>query len=488
MADYNATKNPPHKTGDLPTTCENCHNPSSWLGRASFDHNVDTSFPLTGSHTTTACLNCHVNGVYKGLPTACVSCHQADFNATTNPHHAAAGFSTVCSSCHTTQAWPLAPFDHNTTAFPLTGAHVGQTCINCHADKVYKGKPTTCISCHQTDYNSTDQPNHVTSGFPTTCLTCHTTTQWMGATFNHNTTAFPLTGAHKTATCSDCHGGGVYRGLQTGVRLVPPAGVRRDDESASRDRRASRTSARVVTPRPQWPGAPYNHNATAFPLTGAHVRSDVHQLPRRQGLQGETADLRVVPSHGLQQHDDAQALDVGLPDHLPDAAIRPRSGRGRSSTTIRPTFPLTGAHLTATLQRLSPRAACTRDCQRRALHATSPSSTRRPIRTTFQAGFSNLCASCHTTTKWPGATVHHSLTAFPLTGAHVGKTCISCHADKVYKGKPQTCVVVPSAPTTTTPRRPSTPTAGFPTTCDDLSHDDAVAGSGVRPQHDRTSR
>ena len=143
MADYNATKNPPHKTGGLPTTCENCHNPSSWLGRTSFDHNVDTSFPLTGSHTTTACLNCHVNGVYKGLPTACVSCHQADFNATTNPHHAAAGFSMYRSPVAIRrQAWPLAPFDHNTAAFPLTGAHVGHICISCHADKVYKGKPT----------------------------------------------------------------------------------------------------------------------------------------------------------------------------------------------------------------------------------------------------------------------------------------------------------------------------------------------------------
>src|SRR6185436_18136344 len=103
-------------------------------------------------------------------PTACASCHTADFNNSTNPHHAPANFSTLCASCHTTNpAWKPTTWNHNTqTSFALTGAHVGQTCLACHSDKIYDGKSTLCISCHQSDWNVTTKPPHATSGFPTT--------------------------------------------------------------------------------------------------------------------------------------------------------------------------------------------------------------------------------------------------------------------------------------------------------------------------------
>ncbi|MFN8580351.1 MAG: hypothetical protein U0163_05145 [Gemmatimonadaceae bacterium] len=154
-------------------------------------------------------MDCHSDGVYKGKPTTCVSCHQTDYNNSTNPHHIQAGFSTLCQSCHTTIKWPGAPYDHTkNTTFPLTGAHIGQQCIACHASKVYKGLPTTCVSCHLTDYNNTTNPKHSTLGFPTTCQDCHTTTQWQGATFDHDRQYFPIySGKHqgKWSRCSDCH-------------------------------------------------------------------------------------------------------------------------------------------------------------------------------------------------------------------------------------------------------------------------------------------
>jgi cytochrome c3-like protein len=197
---YQAAKNPDHVAGGFPQDCVECHAQSTW-STARFNHDA-TRFALTGAHRAVTCQQCHGDGVFRGKSTACVSCHQQDYNGTTNPNHAAGGFSTTCQTCHTTVTWTGATFNHSATAFPLTGAHLSATCQQCHGDGVYAGKSTACASCHQTDYNNTTNPNHASAAFPTSCQTCHTTTSWLGATFSH--TWFPV--PHRTATdCVDCH-------------------------------------------------------------------------------------------------------------------------------------------------------------------------------------------------------------------------------------------------------------------------------------------
>ena len=39
-------------------------------------------------------------------------------------------------------------FDHFTTGFPLSGAHVGADCESCHTRGIFVGTPTRCESCH----------------------------------------------------------------------------------------------------------------------------------------------------------------------------------------------------------------------------------------------------------------------------------------------------------------------------------------------------
>ncbi|MEZ5363859.1 MAG: cytochrome c3 family protein [Bryobacterales bacterium] len=153
------------------------------------------------------CQTCHVGGQYAGLGTACVNCHQTDYDQTTSPDHAAAGFPVQCEACHSTTQWLGAVFDHSNTNFPLTGAHATTPkCADCHVNGQFQGTPTDCYSCHRTEYESVASPNHAAAGFPITCQDCHTTLQWTGATFNHS---FPIySGAHKQSiwqTCSTCH-------------------------------------------------------------------------------------------------------------------------------------------------------------------------------------------------------------------------------------------------------------------------------------------
>jgi len=211
---YNTAANPNHVASGFPTTCDVCHSTTAW-SPATFNHDT-TGFRLTGTHATTPCAQCHLNGNYNITTTQCASCHLTTFNTTTNPNHVAAGFPTDCSVCHSTTDWSGATFNHNNTKFPLTGAHAPLACSSCHANGQFATLPTTCVSCHLTNFNGTNSPPHAAAGFPTTCEVCHSTTAWSPSTFNHNTsTKFPLTGAHVNTPCASCHIGNVYAGTPT---------------------------------------------------------------------------------------------------------------------------------------------------------------------------------------------------------------------------------------------------------------------------------
>ncbi|MFO7694556.1 MAG: cytochrome c3 family protein [Vicinamibacterales bacterium] len=208
---YQSTTQPAHLAAGFPTQCELCHKPShTSFTQASFQHNA--YFPLSGVHATQACASCHRNSVYKGTPRDCVGCHQADYERTASPSHAAAGFPTACESCHrpSDASWKTT-FNHS-SAYPLAGVHATQPCTVCHTNNVYKGTPRDCFSCHRTNYERTTSPNHAAAGFPTACESCHRVSDasWR-ATFNHNA-VFALVGVHATQACAACHTNNVFKG------------------------------------------------------------------------------------------------------------------------------------------------------------------------------------------------------------------------------------------------------------------------------------
>ncbi|TAM44077.1 MAG: hypothetical protein EPN53_17190, partial [Acidobacteria bacterium] len=278
LTDFNNSKNPNHVQAGFSTACETCHKVSdaTWQQATAFNH-AATMFPLLGVHATQTCTTCHGDGVFKGKSTACVSCHQTDYNNSKNPNHAQVGFSTACETCHKVSDanWQQATFNHATTAFPLLGAHATQPCASCHGDGVFKGKSTACVSCHLTDFNNSKNPNHVQAGFPTACETCHkvSDTSWQQATaFNHSTTMFPLLGVHATQTCTTCHGDGVFKGKSTAC-----VACHQTDYNNSKNPNhvqagfptACETCHKVSDA--SWSLGAFNHSATTFPLLGAHA-------------------------------------------------------------------------------------------------------------------------------------------------------------------------------------------------------------------------
>jgi hypothetical protein len=266
--DFRSATNPNHVAASFPTTCEQCHGMNTWLD-AKFDHSL-TGFPLTGAHVSVPCSSCHLNGQFAGAPTDCVGCHVKDFQGTSNPNHLAGGFSTACQTCHTTTAWQPATFDHSTTGFPLTGAHVNVACTSCHVNNNYNLSGMACSTCHMTDYQNTNSPGHSAAGFPTDCTLCHSTASWTGATFNHAATGFPLTGAHLSVACSSCH-------VNNNYSLTNTACV----SCHLNDFQGTINPSHVAAGFPQqcelchtttaWQPSSFNHSNTAFPLTGAHV-------------------------------------------------------------------------------------------------------------------------------------------------------------------------------------------------------------------------
>jgi hypothetical protein len=261
--------NPNHFAQGWTRDCNRCHVPTDWRS-ARFEHSF---FPLTGAHGSARCAKCHPNGVFRGTPRQCVACHRAEYDATTDPNHMQAAFSTDCESCHTTTTWRGARYAH--TSWPLTGAHVALRCSRCHGGGVYRGTPTACVGCHRAAYDATTDPHHSLAGFSTDCESCHSTATWQGGRYTHG---WPLTGAHATARCARCHGTGVYRGTPTAC-----AGCHLDDYNATRnpDHRLANfptTCEACHTSTVTWRGGTFNHR---FPIAGPHRRActECHTTP-----------------------------------------------------------------------------------------------------------------------------------------------------------------------------------------------------------------
>ncbi len=266
-----------HTGTGFPTTCSDCHSVNDW-DHAVFDHLALTGFALTDAHAQAPCASCHSPADNSLLfpkpagPQDCVSCHQVDYDA----NHTGTGFTTNCTSCHSTGSWQGANFDHAaTTGFQLAGAHASADCATCHNpsdNSLLFPQPSSgqdCVACHQADYDA----KHGGTSFPTTCTSCHTESQWKGAIFDHSITGFTLQGAHRGAPCASCHE------PTTNALLFPQPANDQDcvtchqaDYDANHNGTNFPTTCTSCHTTTQWKGATFDHaGAAGFALVGAHA-------------------------------------------------------------------------------------------------------------------------------------------------------------------------------------------------------------------------
>ncbi len=460
-ADFTGSTNPNHVSSGFPTDCSVCHTTAGWKP-SSFNHSTG-AFPLTGAHITVPCASCHTNNNFKTIATDCYSCHKADFTGSNNPPHATAGFPTTCATCHTTTAWTGARFDHSTSSFPLTGAHVSVPCASCHTNNNYTTIATDCYSCHKADFTGSNNPPHVTAGFPTTCATCHTTTDWTGAKFDHGTTSFPLTGAHVSVACATCHTNNNYTTLPTtcyGCHQKDWNGTTNPPHASS----GFPTTCETCHNTAAWTAATFNHNNTAFPLTGAHTTVACAACHTNN-------NYTTLPTacYGCHQADftgttNPPHVSAGFPT---DCTVCHSTTNWTTSTFNHATtaFPLTGFHATM------PCAQCHTSSTSYSgnlptacygCHQADFTGTTNPPH--VSSGFPTDCTVCHSTTNWTTSTFNHNNTAFPLTGAHTTVACASCHTNNNYTTLPTACYGCHQKDFTGT-TNPAHVAAGFPTDC-----------------------
>ncbi len=420
LSAYQGTSNPNHQSVGFPTDCSLCHTTANWLG-ANFNH-ASTGFILTGAHASLSCSSCHTGGTLSNA--TCVTCHLNDFNRTTNPNHVTGGFPQQCSTCHTTTAWQPATFDHSKTVFPLTGAHTTVACASCHVGGRFAGTPTTCVSCHLSDYQSTNNPNHVSAGFPTDCTLCHTTAAWLGAKFDHSTTGFPLTGTHATITCAQCHVNGKYAGTPKDCASCHLATY----QQTSNPNHASvgfPTDCSLCHNTTNWLGAQFNHATTGFALTGAHTTLSCSAC-HTAGTTLTAANTACVSCHLKNYNATTNPNHVtgGFPQQC-DICHSTSAWQPATFDHSKTVFPLTGAHTTVACANchIGGRYAGTpTDCY--SCHKTEYGSTTNPNH--VAAGFPTTCQTCHTTTSWAGATFNH--TWFPIPH-NTARLCSDCHTN-----------------------------------------------------------
>ena len=471
LKDFQGTTNPNHVAGGFSQTCNTCHTTAGW-SPATFDHN-SVNFPLTGAHTVPprVCADCHANNNYNLTTNTCVSCHLKDFQGTTNPNHVAGGFAQTCDICHNTAAWQPATFDHSQSGFPLTGSHMvpPRQCADCHVNNNYNITVTTCISCHQTDFNNATSPVPHT-GFPTTCQQCHDTVQWTDAKFDHSTTGFILTGLHTVPprTCTDCHVNNNYNltsGACVSCHLKDFQGTTNPNHVTANFPQTCDQCHSTST----WLNATFNHDSTGFPLTGLHT------VPPRA-----CTDCHVNNNYSLNS---TACITCHLkdyqgttnPNHVTANFPQTCDQCHSTSTWLSATFnhdstgfPLTGLHTV-------PPRACT-DCHVNnnyslnstaciTCHLKDYQGTTNPNHVT--ANFPQTCDQCHSTSTWLSATFNHDSTGFPLTGLHTvpPRACTDCHVNNNYSLNSTACITchLKDYQGTTNPNHV---TANFPQTCD----------------------
>jgi len=190
--------------------CSTCH---TVKGFTEFSYTIEQHnagvFPLNGAHVATPCFACHKKEEkwkFKAIGKVCSDCHENIHKAFISEKYYPGA---DCETCHNVNRWNTIVFDHQKTLFNLEGAHVSQTCRDCHfnkektghASQKFAGLDTNCAACHKDVHYSQFETNGTTD-----CKRCHTSVAFKPASkFDHSNTKFPLDGKHVNVACNKCH-------------------------------------------------------------------------------------------------------------------------------------------------------------------------------------------------------------------------------------------------------------------------------------------
>jgi hypothetical protein len=307
----------PHREAGRGGGCEPCHTTRSWFDLPdsvrSFDH-AAIGFPLRGAHAQAQCEGCHLPAAgaplservallranfvrpfakRRMLAARCDQCH-ADVHRGQLP---AGPAGRDCAACHTESRFTPTRFSlamHDSTAFPLAGAHAATPCLRCHP--LVAGAPPgsgavrfrqadrRCTACHRDEHGGQFAGRAVPGARRpaaagdtlTTCDACHDVEAWDRVAFDHDAAHYPLRGAHRTLACGRCHtrpagdpaAPARFRGLPT---TCEAAGCHTDPHRGQFAGRSRGSACTTCHTEAAWRSIAFDHQRdTDWPLDGAH--------------------------------------------------------------------------------------------------------------------------------------------------------------------------------------------------------------------------
>ncbi len=427
--DYEDVDDPNHVKGQFDHDCTQCHSNEAWTP-ATFDH-ANTDFPLIGAHITVNCQECHVDGRYTDIPSACFDCHNNDYNGVSDPNHVEAQFDHDCKVCHTDEAWTPATFNHANTDFPLSGAHISVNCQECHVDGQYDDIASECFDCHNDDFSGAEEPNHAEAQFDHDCTLCHSDEAWTPANFDHDNTDYPLTGAHITVNCQECHIDGQYADIASECFDCHEDDFAEVDDPNHTEGQFDHDCT-VCHIDEAWTPVNFDHDNTDYPLTGAHIQVNCTECHIDGQFAGTPSECFFCHEDDFEEVDDPNHVEAQF-DHDCITCHSTEAWSPADFDHDNTDYPLTGAHIQVNC------AECHIDGQYADIasecfdcHEEDYNNARYEGSTHRGAGFSHDCEACHTTNNWDNANFDHDADYFPIFGGnHRGEwdSCSDCHTD-----------------------------------------------------------
>jgi hypothetical protein len=283
--------------GKYGNECVKCHNERSFLSLNNmdfFDHTV-TDYPLEGKHLEVDCKLCHTERFSTPIDfTACNNCHN-DYH---DGEFIKGGLSPDCLECHSLQnGFDYSLFtleQHQTTTFPLEGAHTATPCFACHVDEAddrwtFRNIGEDCIDCHQDFHEGFISEKYYPNN---DCTSCHVNESWDLVNFDHNKTNWPLTGKHQTVSCSQCHFEISEKDMVTSqifVNLDTNCASCHDNIHDNSFAIEGVTDCNRCHVTESWFPKKFDHNSTAFPLEGRHKEIECSACHQVGNEAGETA-------------------------------------------------------------------------------------------------------------------------------------------------------------------------------------------------------
>lgn len=365
----------------------------------------------------------------------CMACHsevKEELHTKSGFHFGMAAASN-CRDCHTDHNGAdaalthreIVDFPHERTAFvlqahPVVGGEF--QCLDCHGDSLRSFSDSACLSCHSLlEHSFADR--HL-DDFGEDCLACHDGVDRYGGDFAH--TVFALDGEHLELRCSACHT--AARDVSD-LEAAPQACVachRQDDLHAGR----LGPECQQCHEAAGWEGATIDHALTRFALRGAHEQVECegcHYERQWIGLPTGCAGCHAPDGpHGGQFVQDCGAchVETAWTDLIFDHA--------------QTSYPLLGAHQLADCA----------GCHENGRYVDTPTACVACHRAEDEHNgrFGEQCSACHQPTQWSDVTFDHSLSAFPLTGAHASASCEGCHPNAAFAGTSTACVACHAEP------------------------------------------